>query len=60
MFEDLAQFPRAFYDATTGSLTIGSDILADPRPRRYRRIVAFVQKEPALFRGTIRENIAMG
>lgn len=49
-----------FYDATTGSITIDGSALPDLNPRLYRRIVALVPQEPALFDGSIRENIAFG
>ncbi|KAK7735168.1 hypothetical protein SLS63_004156 [Diaporthe eres] len=49
-----------FYDATTGSMTIDGSALPDLNPRLYRRIVALVPQEPALFDGSIRENIAFG
>lgn len=49
-----------FYDATTGSITIDGSALLDLNPRLYRRIAALVPQEPALFDGSIRENIAFG
>lgn len=49
-----------FYDATTGSIMIDGSALPDLNPRLYRRIVALVPQEPALFDGSIRENIAFG
>lgn len=49
-----------FYDATTGSITIDGSSLPTLNPRRYRRIAALVPQEPALFDGSIRENIALG
>lgn len=49
-----------FYDATTGSITIDGSALPDLNPRLYRRIVALVPQEPALFDGSIRENIGLG
>jgi ATP-binding cassette subfamily B (MDR/TAP) protein 1 len=49
-----------FYDPSSGRIVIdGADALADLSPRLYRRGVALVQQEPALFPGTIRENIAL-
>lgn len=49
-----------FYDATTGSITIDGSALPDLNPRLYRRIVALVPQEPALFDGSIRDNIGFG
>lgn len=49
-----------FYDASTGSITIDGSALPELNPRRYRRIAALVPQEPALFDGSIRENVALG
>lgn len=49
-----------FYDASTGSITIDGSALPGLNPRLYRRITALVPQEPALFDGSIRENIAFG
>jgi ATP-binding cassette subfamily B (MDR/TAP) protein 1 len=49
-----------FYDATTGSVTVDGSSLPALNPRRYRRIAALVPQEPALFDGSIRENVALG
>lgn len=49
-----------FYDASTGSITIDGSGLPDLNPRLYRRVAALVPQEPALFDGSIRENIAYG
>lgn len=49
-----------FYDASTGSITFDGSALPDLNPRLYRRIAALVPQEPALFDGSIRENIAFG
>ena len=49
-----------FYDATTGSITVDGSALPDLNPRLYRRIAALVPQEPALFDGSIRENVALG
>lgn len=49
-----------FYDASTGSITIDGAALPELNPRRYRRIAALVPQEPALFDGSIRENVALG
>ncbi|KAF1807947.1 multidrug resistance protein [Eremomyces bilateralis CBS 781.70] len=49
-----------FYDPTTGRIVIDGSDLTTLNPRLYRRIVSFVQQEPILFKGSIRENIALG
>lgn len=49
-----------FYDASAGSITVDGSALPDLNPRLYRRIAALVPQEPALFDGSIRENIAFG
>ncbi|KAL1876929.1 hypothetical protein Daus18300_002535 [Diaporthe australafricana] len=49
-----------FYDTSTGSIAIDESALPDLNPRLYRRIAALVPQEPALFDGSIRENIAFG
>lgn len=45
---------------TTGSIIIDGSDLPALNPRRYRRIAALVPQEPALFDGSIRENVALG
>lgn len=50
-----------FYDPKSGSITIDSAApLSSINPLLYRKHVALVQQEPALFPGTIRENISQG
>ncbi|KAL4926789.1 ABC transporter ATP-binding protein [Aspergillus undulatus] len=49
-----------FYDPTTGNITINSLNLTNINPSLYRSIVSLVQQDPILFKGTIRENIALG
>jgi ATP-binding cassette subfamily B (MDR/TAP) protein 1 len=49
-----------FYDPSTGNIRIGGDVLSELNPLLYRRAVSLVQQEPTLFRGSIRENIALG
>ncbi|KAL2127194.1 hypothetical protein VTI74DRAFT_11118 [Chaetomium olivicolor] len=48
-----------FYDLSTGNIRIDGDVLSELNPRLYRSIVSLVQQEPTLFKGTIRENIAL-
>ncbi|RKK96006.1 Multidrug resistance protein 2 [Fusarium oxysporum] len=49
-----------FYDPTAGRITIDSSPLDSINPRLYRKHVTLVQQEPALFPGTIRDNISQG
>lgn len=49
-----------FYDPTKGEINIGPSSHTTLNPMLYRRIVALVQQEPTLFKGTIRENVAYG
>ncbi|KAF2258210.1 multidrug resistance protein 1 [Lojkania enalia] len=49
-----------FYDPISGHITCDNRHLTDLCPRKYRSQVAFVQQEPVLYQGSIRENIAMG
>lgn len=50
-----------FYDPTSGTITVDSTAsLSSISPLLYRRHVALVQQEPALFPGTIRENVSHG
>ncbi|KAK4164053.1 P-loop containing nucleoside triphosphate hydrolase protein [Cladorrhinum sp. PSN259] len=49
-----------FYDPSTGTVKVAGDSLSSLNPRHYRGIVSLVQQEPTLFRGSIRENIALG
>ncbi|EFQ97875.1 multidrug resistance protein 1 [Nannizzia gypsea CBS 118893] len=49
-----------FYDPTSGSITINGQGIHEVKLQDHRRRLAFVQQEPILFQGSIRENIAMG
>ncbi|KAF1945189.1 P-loop containing nucleoside triphosphate hydrolase protein [Clathrospora elynae] len=49
-----------FYDPVTGRITCDDRPLKKLCPRKYRREVALVQQEPALYQGSVRDNIAMG
>lgn len=49
-----------FYDATSGTITVGgNDITVDPLGA-YRQQLGLVAQEPTLFAGTVRENLTMG
>ncbi|KAL1792258.1 hypothetical protein ACET3X_010009 [Alternaria dauci] len=49
-----------FYDPTSGSIVVDSQLLRKMSPRNYRRNVSLVQQEPCLFPGSVRENIMHG
>jgi ATP-binding cassette subfamily B (MDR/TAP) protein 1 len=49
-----------FYDPTSGSIKISSTDTSELSPRLYRQTVGLVQREPVLYQGSIRENIALG
>ncbi|RSM07717.1 hypothetical protein CDV31_008497 [Fusarium ambrosium] len=49
-----------FYDPTSGTINIDSTPLTDINPVSYRQHVSLVQQEPALFPGSIRDNISQG
>ncbi|KAB8343082.1 hypothetical protein FH972_022676 [Carpinus fangiana] len=49
-----------FYDPTSGNILLNQTNLAHMNPRLYRQHVSLVQQEPALYQGSIRENIALG
>jgi ATP-binding cassette subfamily B (MDR/TAP) protein 1 len=50
-----------FYDPNSGTIIIDSTAsLSSINPLLYRKHVAFVQQEPTLFPGTIRENVSQG
>lgn len=49
-----------FYHATEGSIAIDGHNIAEVTQESLRRHIAVVFQEPALFSGTIRENIAYG
>ncbi|KAI8650841.1 hypothetical protein NCS57_01419000 [Fusarium keratoplasticum] len=49
-----------FYDPTSGTINIDSTPLTDINPVSYRQHVSLVQQEPALFSGSIRDNISQG
>lgn len=49
-----------FYDPTKGHIVIDSLALDHMSPNLYRAEIGLVQQEPALYPGTIRENVSMG
>lgn len=49
-----------FYDPSSGNICVDHCSLTDINPNQYRQHVSLVQQEPALFPGSVRENISMG
>ncbi|MDX2250958.1 MAG: ABC transporter ATP-binding protein [Nitrospira sp.] len=49
-----------FYDVTEGAIVIDGDDLRDLPLAYVRRQIGFVQQEPFLFNGTVRDNILYG
>ncbi|KAF7555940.1 hypothetical protein G7Z17_g1838 [Cylindrodendrum hubeiense] len=56
----LVSLLERFYDPVSGVINIDSAPLTSINPKLYRRHVALVQQEPALFPGSIRENVSHG
>lgn len=48
-----------FYDAEGGSITLDDTDLRQIDPADLRKNIAYVSQDPGLFRGTVRENIAL-
>ncbi|KAI1816906.1 multidrug resistance protein 1, 2, 3 [Poronia punctata] len=49
-----------FYDPSAGSVRVGGRSIKDYDLGQYRAIISLVSQDPFLFRGTLRENVAMG
>jgi ATP-binding cassette, subfamily C, bacterial CydD len=47
-------------EPSSGRLTVGEIDLAECRPERWRRQVAWVPQHPTIFRGTVADNIRLG
>jgi ATP-binding cassette, subfamily C, bacterial CydD len=47
-------------EPSSGRLTVGEIDLAECRPERWRRRVAWVPQHPTIFRGTVADNIRLG
>lgn len=56
----ISQLLLRFYDPENGSITLDGESIKDLNVNRFRKLVGYVQQEPLLFSGTIRENIAFG
>lgn len=49
-----------FYDPQSGAVHVGGRDIREYLVMLYRQCVGYVQQEPALFSGTVRENVAFG
>jgi ATP-binding cassette subfamily B (MDR/TAP) protein 1 len=49
-----------FYDPTYGRITLDGQDIRDLHLNSYRQMISLVSQEPAVFSGTIRENLMMG
>jgi ATP-binding cassette, subfamily B (MDR/TAP), member 1 len=49
-----------FYDPVAGEIRVGDSDIKDYHLGQYRSIISLVSQEPFMFRGTLRENIAIG
>lgn len=56
----ISQLLLRFYDPQTGSITINNHNIKDLNLNDYRSKIGYVQQEPLLFSGTIKENIEFG
>ncbi|KAK0745952.1 P-loop containing nucleoside triphosphate hydrolase protein [Schizothecium vesticola] len=49
-----------FYDPTRGAILLNGTDITDINVYEYRKLLSLVAQEPALFQGTLRENILLG
>ncbi|ODV65172.1 hypothetical protein HYPBUDRAFT_154030 [Hyphopichia burtonii NRRL Y-1933] len=56
----ISQLLLRFYDPISGGVTVNNHDIKDLNLNFYRSLVGYVQQEPLLFSGTIRENITFG
>ena len=49
-----------FYNPTSGTISLDSESILDTTLREHRQHIGLVQQEPALYQGTIRDNVALG
>lgn len=49
-----------FYDPTRGAILLNGTDITDVNVYEYRKLLSLVAQEPALFQGTLRENILLG
>lgn len=56
----LISLMERFYDPTQGKITVDGHDISTLNVSEYRGIIGFVNQQPTLFQGTIRENLLMG
>lgn len=56
----VSQLLLRFYDPTSGVVTVNNHNIKDLNLNFYRSNIGYVQQEPLLFSGTIRDNITFG
>lgn len=56
----IAKLIASFWDAGSGSITVGGADIRNISAENYNRLVAYVSQDNFLFDGTVRENIRMG
>lgn len=56
----VSQLLLRFYDPNSGDVTVNSHNIKDLNLNFYRSEIGYVQQEPLLFSGTIRDNIVFG
>ncbi|KAG7193805.1 ATP-binding cassette permease mdl1 [Scheffersomyces spartinae] len=56
----ISQLLVRFYDPKSGCITLQGEDIKDLNVNRFRKLIGYVQQEPLLFSGTIKENIVFG
>lgn len=56
----VSQLLLRFYDPMDGEVLVNGENIKDLNLNSYRRAIGYVQQEPVLFSGTIRDNIIFG
>ncbi|KAL6454696.1 MDL1 ATP-dependent permease MDL1 [Candida maltosa Xu316] len=56
----VSQLLLRFYDPERGEISIGGNKISDLNLNHYRTQLGYVQQEPLLFSGTIKENVLFG
>ena len=56
----IAKLIASFWDAGSGSITVGGADIRKISAEHYNRLVAYVSQDNFLFHGTVRDNIRMG
>jgi ATP-binding cassette, subfamily B (MDR/TAP), member 1 len=49
-----------FYDPSSGRIVVNDNDIRELSPSLYRKCMSFVQQEPPLYMGSIRENVVLG